>query len=571
MWRDRRVIVAGGTAGFGLVLARHLARAGARVLIVGRSSDGVRRALEACERAGVPTAALHGIAADLGRAGEGNRVAGEALRLLGGIDDLVSCVGRSGRGRILDTSDDLLRDYLAANLFSATELTRAVADDVAAARGHVIFIGSLAGKVVTPFMGPYAVAKSALAAYTDAVRLELAPRGAHVLLVSPGPIRRTADDPAADRAVGRYADEAAAAGLPDAATAPGGSARLGQLDADRLAARVLEACRRRSCELVVPRKVGLLAGFIEWFPNAGRRLLARFTAAVTIAIALDGAGTIGAGEPSREEEIRRGSETAKGGFRNEEDVCDRFNRWREDPDGRAWLAILHGGTTDVTSVRAATLHGEKADVEVRITTPAGETRHGISIKLVSNAEGFNQIDKRRLAVYTAMWDMPADVRDALALFVGESPPTAPGRSPERMFLTELPPAMRQSVVEFFTRHRAAIVSDLFAGDGPHAAGWFLVTRRGDAARSVLIPTAEAAAFFGAGDVALTPAGNLRIGRITMQRKGGDNGRDTARMLQFKIDPTDLLDRAESGSLAPGSRPFAEPERGVGERVDGTGS
>jgi len=43
-WNHRRVIVAGGTAGFGLVLARHLALAGARVLVVGRSADGVRQA-----------------------------------------------------------------------------------------------------------------------------------------------------------------------------------------------------------------------------------------------------------------------------------------------------------------------------------------------------------------------------------------------------------------------------------------------------------------------------------------------------------------------------------------------
>ncbi len=269
------MVVAGGTAGFGLVLARHLARAGAHVLLVGRSSEGVRRALEACERAGESIDRIHGAAADLGRAGEGNRVAGEALRALGGIDDLVCCVGRSGRGRILDTTDDELRDYLTANLFAATELVRAAADDVAAARGHVVFIGSLAGKLVTPAMGPYAVAKSALAAYADAVRLELEPRGAHVLLVSPGPIRRAADDPAADRAHDRYAEDARRAGLPPQAAAPGGSTKLAQLDPDRLAMAVLDACRQRCAELVMPRKAALLAGLIDWLPNAGRRLLAR--------------------------------------------------------------------------------------------------------------------------------------------------------------------------------------------------------------------------------------------------------------------------------------------------------
>ena len=43
-------------------------------------------------------------------------------------------------------------------------------------------------------------------------------------------------------------------------------------------------------------------------------------------------------------------------------------------------------------------------------------------------------------------------------------------------------------------------------------------------------------YFSEGPVELTRQGNLRIGRITMQRKGGDGGRKTANMLQFKINP-----------------------------------
>jgi NAD(P)-dependent dehydrogenase (short-subunit alcohol dehydrogenase family) len=272
MWHGRRVIVAGGTAGFGLVLARHLARAGGRVLLVGRSSDGVRRALEVCERDGGAAAEARGLAADLERAGEGERVVAEGLRLLGGVDDLFFCVGRSGRAATLHTGRELLQAYLDANLLSAVDVTAAAADHVAAARGHLVFIGSLAGKLVTPFMGPYAVAKSALAAYVDAVRIELEPRGAHVLLVSPGPIARAADDPAGERSADRYAAEIAAAGLPPEAARPGGTGRLRPLDPDRLATAVLDACRRRTAELVVPRKASLLAGLIEWFPNGGRRL-----------------------------------------------------------------------------------------------------------------------------------------------------------------------------------------------------------------------------------------------------------------------------------------------------------
>jgi short-subunit dehydrogenase len=279
-WQQRRIIVAGGTAGFGLVLARHLHAAGSRVLIVGRSAEGVRAGLAACDDAtGMATDnRLRGVAADLAQLGEGGRVVGEALRLWGGVDDLFFCVGRSGRGSMLATDADRLREFFDANVSAAVEITSAVADDVANSRGHMVYIGSLAGKLVTPAMGPYCVAKSALAAYVDAVRLEMAPRGGHVLLVSPGPIGRSAADPRAVEAVDRYRDEVRQAGLPAEAARPGGTGALAPLDPDRLAEQVLRACVRRTSELVVPWKAGLLAGLIEWFPDWGRRLLTRVAA-----------------------------------------------------------------------------------------------------------------------------------------------------------------------------------------------------------------------------------------------------------------------------------------------------
>lgn len=268
-WHGRRVIVAGGTSGFGLVLARHLATRGARVLVVGRSGESVRHALE---RLPDHPGRCLGLAADLARAGEGGRVVGEALDRFGGLDDLFFCVGRSGRASILATGVKDLSAFLEANLFSAVEITTAAAEDVAKAGGHMVYVGSLAGKLVTPWMGPYAVAKSALAAWVDAVRLEMAPLGAHVLLVSPGPIRRVGDGEGFDR----YASEVAAAGLPAEANRPGGGG-LSRLDPDRLAARILDACRTRQSELVVPRKGAILAGIVAWFPDLGRRILTRFT------------------------------------------------------------------------------------------------------------------------------------------------------------------------------------------------------------------------------------------------------------------------------------------------------
>ena len=57
------------------------------------------------------------------------------------------------------------------------------------------------------------------------------------------------------------------------------------------------------------------------------------------------------------------------------------------------------------------------------------------------------------------------------------------------------------------------------------------------------PVERAASFlyYAKGSVEISPKGNLHLGKVTVQRKGGDNGRKTANMLQFKLDPTELFD------------------------------
>ncbi|MEJ7592301.1 MAG: hypothetical protein WKF77_12190 [Planctomycetaceae bacterium] len=249
-----------------------------------------------------------------------------------------------------------------------------------------------------------------------------------------------------------------------------------------------------------------------------------------------------ASQSSRAAEVELGSKTAKGGFRNEDEIRDKFEHWKTDSDARAWLEAMKYQFADIESVSSSKPHGAKADVEVRVKRTSGERVERISIKLVSNPNGFNQIDKRWLATYAKMWRMPRDVQESLQLFVGETPPRESGRNDERMFLDELDQNEQQAVVDFFRAHRDEILSDLFAGDGEHAADWMLVAFKAtDEPKWCIRSTADAVSFFGDGDVIITPAGSLKIGRITLQRKGGDNGRPTAKMLQFKINPVELFE------------------------------
>ncbi len=280
-WEQHRVLIAGGTNGFGLVLAKLLSRYGASVMVLGRSAEGVRNALIHCEaaahEAGYSKKQVQGITADLSHDGEGNRAVAHCVEKFGGCDSFFFCIGQSSRSVILKLAPQEIRSSLDANVMTAIEITQAVADSVCKAHGHIVFIGSLAGKFVTPAMGNYAIGKSALAAFVEAVRLETEPRGAHVLLASPGPIQRTHAKESTIDSHNRYDAQVAHHGLPDGAGMPGGGVSVRLLDDEKLAHEILFSCQQHHPELVRPKKAMILAGLIEWFPSWGRKILNRYT------------------------------------------------------------------------------------------------------------------------------------------------------------------------------------------------------------------------------------------------------------------------------------------------------
>ena len=61
----------------------------------------------------------------------------------------------------------------------------------------------------------------------------------------------------------------------------------------------------------------------------------------------------------------------------------------------------------------------------------------------------------------------------------------------------------------------------------------------------LLPMSLVMNFYGNGIVRITSKGSLKIGKIGTQRKGGDAGRPTAQMLQFKINPVEIVNQIKS--------------------------
>jgi hypothetical protein len=229
-------------------------------------------------------------------------------------------------------------------------------------------------------------------------------------------------------------------------------------------------------------------------------------------------------------------------------VIDKFNNWNYDVDAQGWIVCMGYEISTIESVKAYKIKGSyKSDVQVKvyviIKIYAQEDIQNIQVKLVSNENGFNQIDKRRIDKYVKLWNIPDNITYILKLFTGEIAHNQIGaKDKRRLFLHEMSEADQNQIVKFFNDNKILIVADILKGRGQFSVDWVLVICKIEdhTYKWVLQSINHVMNFFGNGEITITKAGNLKIGRIGVQRKGGDNGRDTANMLQFKIDPMALF-------------------------------
>jgi hypothetical protein len=244
----------------------------------------------------------------------------------------------------------------------------------------------------------------------------------------------------------------------------------------------------------------------------------------------------------------RGSQTARDGFENEKEIADKFNNWTEDNEAKEWLKIMAYDLDEIEKVFAVRLPsriGGKTDVQVQITIILKEaiSVENLSVKLVSSQKGgFNQVDKRWVDSYANLWNMSGEVIGILKHHVGEILSSRTHlKDARRMYFSEMTQTERETISRFFNENRILIVSDLLRGRGDFSVGWMLVAQRSqNESRWTLKNINEVMNYFGNGEIRFTKDGNIRIGKIGMQRKGGDRGRKTAQMLQFKINPIELF-------------------------------
>lgn len=201
--------------------------------------------------------------------------------------------------------------------------------------------------------------------------------------------------------------------------------------------------------------------------------------------------------------------------------------------------------SEIEYVEAIKISGYKTDVQVQVTIKLIKAIdvENLQVKLVSNPKGFNQIDKRWVDKYAEMWDIPPQIVSILKRYTGEEKPSIKKpKDKRRMFANEFTEVEQKAILNWLIKNQSLIVSDILKGRGKFAVEWMLVAQKAEKnAKWILKPMNFCMNYFGNGEIEITERGNFKIGRITMQRKGGDGGRETAKMLQFKINPAELFD------------------------------
>lgn len=250
-------LVTGASSGIGAALAVQLVRRGMHVIAHGRDPQRLAALAEiaSAPNAGRASPLVTPIMADLATPG-GPDLLAERLLATGPIDLLISNAGAGWAGSFTDITADRLDEILALNLRAPVRLAHALLPAMLdRGKGHLVFVGSIAGRLGVRHEAVYAAAKAGLDVFVESLRAELAETPVRLTFVIPAVVRT----PFFDRR-GRPYDRSRPRPIP----------------ADRAAAAILAAIEHDRPELYLPSWMRLPVVVRSLFPGGYRRLARRF-------------------------------------------------------------------------------------------------------------------------------------------------------------------------------------------------------------------------------------------------------------------------------------------------------
>jgi NAD(P)-dependent dehydrogenase (short-subunit alcohol dehydrogenase family) len=232
----RVAIVTGASSGIGHATARRLHASGARLVLNARRKEPLERLAEETGGTPVPGDVTDPVVRERLLEACGDR-----------IDVLVNNAGYAQPGPVETVPEEEFRRQFDVNVFALGVLAGAVLPVMRRQRsGRIVNVSSVAGRFGYPLFGWYCSSKHAVEGLSDALRMEAAPWGVHVVLIEPGPVETEFFDVSRERGAGQLSDQsnpyrAFFANVAELER----DMRKQAVSADAVARKILRACTRR--------------------------------------------------------------------------------------------------------------------------------------------------------------------------------------------------------------------------------------------------------------------------------------------------------------------------------------
>lgn len=174
----------GASSGIGEASALAFAKAGARVVLAARRTQRLDAIVDRIEKSGGRALAA---TCDVTEPDQLRTLRAVTEQAFGPTDVLVNSAGMRGGGEFAKLDYERIEEHVRLNVLGVLYGTRAFLPGMLArGKGHVVNIGSLAGRFATPGNAIYGATKHAVVAFSEAMDYETEGRNVHVTSVNPG-------------------------------------------------------------------------------------------------------------------------------------------------------------------------------------------------------------------------------------------------------------------------------------------------------------------------------------------------------------------------------------------------
>ncbi|MFD2208987.1 SDR family NAD(P)-dependent oxidoreductase [Virgibacillus halophilus] len=185
---NKKIIVTGASSGIGAQLAKEIAKAGGKPILIARSADKLGELCKTIYRDYQIDCPVYPL--DLKSEAAVQSTAEVIFEDNGEINALINNAGAGRFAGIQEFSMGEIEDVFSLNVKALMQMTMLYLNQFSSTQGdgHIINIASQAGKLATPKSAVYAASKHAVLGFSNALRMELAPIGIHLTTVNLGPV-----------------------------------------------------------------------------------------------------------------------------------------------------------------------------------------------------------------------------------------------------------------------------------------------------------------------------------------------------------------------------------------------